>query len=438
MQDFVINGGKKLSGSIAVNTSKNAAVALLAASCLNRGVTTLKGVPQIEEVNRWLEILDSIGMKIEKLTADGRNIKLTPPRKFSLDHINKEAACKTRSVILLLGALAHREKDFDIPQAGGCHLGSRTITPHAHALEQFGIDVSAEKTSFAASRKGALKKPGRFALLESGDTVTENALFAAAQSTGVTEIVMATANYMVQDTCFFLQKCGVRIDGIGTTTLTVHGVGKIDADVTYDISEDPIEAMFFISLAVATKSKLKITRCPIEFIELELTKLKAMGLEFSCSKKYKAKNRKTQLIDLTIESSKITALPDKIEARPFPGLNIDNLPFFAVIAGAAKGTTLIHDWVYENRAIYLQELKKLGAKVNLLDPHRITIEGPVKWKSRTMTCPPALRPGAVFLVAMLAAKGASRLKNVYMINRGYENLAPRLRSIGADIVVEES
>ena len=118
---------------------------------------------------------------------------------------------------------------------------------------------------------------------------------------------------------------------------------------------------------------------------------------------------------------------------PFPGLNIDNLPFFAVIAATATGTTLMHDWVYENRAIYLTELNKLGGQVKLLDPHRVLIEGPTRWRAAEMVCPPALRPAVVILIAMLAAKGTSVLRNVYVINRGYEDLAERLNSLGAQI-----
>lgn len=433
MQDFVIRGGKKLSGSISVNTSKNAAVALLAASCLNRGITTLRGVPDIEEVNRWLEILESIGVRI---TRTGKNIRLEPPKKFPLAQMNKKAAMKTRSVILLLGALTGHNKEFAIPQQGGCRLGTRTVTPHMHALAKFGVTIKARGHDFFVSREVPLKSPGRFALYESGDTVIENALFVAAQTKGITEIRMATANYMVQDVCFFLQKCGVKIEGIGTTTLKVHGVGIVKQDVTYDISEDPIEAMFFISLAIATKSTLLIKRCPIDFIELELTKLEAMGLVFSTQKSYKAKNGKTDLVDLQVQPSRLKALPDKIEARPFPGLNIDNLPFFGVIAAVAHGSTLIHDWVYENRAVYLMELKRLGVKAKLLDPHRIVIDGPTTFKPVSMACPPALRPGAVLLVAMLAARGTSRLKDIYMINRGYENLAQRLQAIGANIQID--
>ncbi len=434
MQNFVIQGGKKLSGTITVNTSKNAAVALLAASVMNHGTTRLKNMPHIEEVNRWVEVLESVGMDMQ---WKGRDLTITPPKEIDINAIDRNAAGKTRSVILLCGALAGSLKEFALPQVGGCRLGARSIGPHAQAIESFGVTLKARAHSLDIARKGALKSPGRFALSESGDTVTENALFVAAQTKGVTEIRFASANYMVQDVCYFLKACGVKIEGIGTTTLRVHGIGIINKDVTYTLSEDPIEAMFFIAVAIATGSSFTIARCPYDFIELELTKLRMMGLEYKMGDFYKAHNKATTLVDITIEKSRLKALPDKIEERPFPGINMDNLPFFAVIAAKARGTTLLHDWAYENRAIYFTELSKLGANVKLLDQHRVEVTGPTKLSSAKMSCPPALRPGAVLLVAMLGARGESVLKDVYMINRGYENLAQRLQSIGASIEMKE-
>ena len=271
-------------------------------------------------------------------------------------------------------------------------------------------------------------------LYELGDTVTENILLAAAQIKEKTIINLASANYMVQDVCFFLEKLGVKIKGIGTSRLEIEGNPNINQKVEYEISEDPIEAMFFLSLAATTNSNLTIKHCPIEFLELELLKLEKMGLKFEVSAEYFSRNKKTRLVDVKTFSSKLTALEEKIHPLPSSsGVNIDNLPFFVPVAVVAKGKTLIHDWVYENRAIYFIELNKLGAKISLMDPHRVYIEGPCKLKAADVMCPPALRPSAIILVAMIAAKGKSVLKGVYAINRGYENLEERLRSIGVDI-----
>jgi UDP-N-acetylglucosamine 1-carboxyvinyltransferase len=168
-------------------------------------------------------------------------------------------------------------------------------------------------------------------------------------------------------------------------------------------------------------------------MEIELAVLGQMGQQLVVSDEYVARNGRTRLVDVTTKPSRLTAAKDKIHPMPFPGLNIDNLPFFAVIAGCAKGQTMIHDWVYENRAIYLTELNKLGGQVQLLDPHRIYINGPTKWRAAEVGCPPALRPAACILLAMLAARGISELRNIYVIERGYEDLAERLNTIGAKI-----
>jgi UDP-N-acetylglucosamine 1-carboxyvinyltransferase len=258
---------------------------------------------------------------------------------------------------------------------------------------------------------------------------------AAALNDGVTVIRNASPNYMVQDLCFYLEKLGVKIEGIGTTTLTVHGLRDINKNVEYAPAEDPIEAMSFIAAAIVTKSEITIERAPIEFLEIDLKFLENMGFEYELSDEYTALNGKTRLVDITTKVSNLKASIDKIHPMPFPGLNIDNLPFFALIAATAKGRTLIHDWVYENRAIYLTELTKLNANVQLVDPHRIYVEGPTKWKPAEIVTPPALRPAVVILLAMLAAPGVSTLRNVYSINRGYEDLARRLNSIGAKITV---
>ena len=422
-----IEGGNKLSGTVVTKTSKNGAMGIISASLLNKGKTLLKNVPKIEEVYRMVEVLESIGVSI-KWIDDDLEIEA---KKIDLKKIDKESAEKTRSIIMLIGSLSHFFKKFSLPQSGGCKLGARTVTPHFFALENFGIDIITKSKSYEITANKL--KPAEFALYESGDTVTENAIMAAALIPGKTVIKFASANYMVQDLCFFLEELGVKIDGIGTTTVTIHGISEINKNITYCLAEDPIDSMFFIATAILTNSSIKIERCPIDFLEIELLKLKKMGFKYKLSKVYKALNGKTNLVDITTLPSKLTALTDKIEARPFPGLNIDNLPFFAVIATQAVGQTLIHDWVYEKRAIHYKELDKLGADTILADPHRFYVEGKTELRPTEIICPPALRPAAIILIGMLSAKGKSILRNVYSINRGYEDIVKRLNSLGAKI-----
>ena len=437
-QNFRIMGGKELSGEITVNTSKNAAVGLLCASLLNGGRTVLKRVARIEEVFRIIEVLESIGVKCHWQNRH-RDLEIISPRELKLDEMDIEAARKTRSIIMFLGPLLHRYGRFRIPYAGGCSLGTRTVEPHLKALESFGLKVDAECNSgfyeVEVDQKVLRDKTDRYIVLtERGDTVTENVLMAAAMTPGKTTLVGASSNYMVQDMCFFLEKMGAKISGVGTTRLTIQGRSFFDNDVDYCISEDPIEAMSFIAVALVTNSEITLMRAPIEFLEIELEVLKNMNAKFEMSEEYYSANGRTRLVDLTIKKSELVAPVDKIHPMPFPGLNIDNLPFFSVIAAVAEGRTLIHDWVFENRAVYITELANLNVKVELLDAHRVYIEGPTNWRPAELVAPQALRPAVVVLIGMLAAPGKSILRNVYPINRGYQDFAARLRHLGADIV----
>jgi len=190
--------------------------------------------------------------------------------------------------------------------------------------------------------------------------------------------------------------------------------------------------MTFLAAAIVTGSHLTVKNCPMDFLDLELCKLEKMGQKLQIKN---LKNGLFRMADIEVWPSKLKALPDKIYGRPFPGLNIDNLPLFVPILAKAKGRTLVHDWAYENRAVYNLELQKLGAKITLLDLHRTWVEGPTNFKPNEVVCPSALRPAVNVLLAMLAAKGKSVLRNTYPIDRGYENLYAVLNQAGADIQI---
>jgi UDP-N-acetylglucosamine 1-carboxyvinyltransferase len=429
-----IDGGHELKGEITLKTSKNAAVGLLCASLLNHGVTRFERVPKIEEVFRIIETLESIGVSVK--WYDGNNLEIRRPEQLDMTNINAESARKTRTVLMFMGPLIHEFSEFKIPYAGGCKLGERIVEPHIFALEQFGVSVSAKKGFYNISVD---KHPaGRIVMYETSDTATENVLFAAARTPEQTNIEFASANYAVQDVCFYLQLLGVQIENVGNTKLRVRGIPYIKKHVTYALAEDPVEAMLFTAAAICTNSSITIRRVPIEFMELELLKLKKMGLRFETGERYKAKNEQTDLVDLVIHKhdGKLKALPHKLHPNVFPaGINADNLPYFVPICTVVRGTSLIHDWMYENRAIYYTELTKIGAQIDLADPYRLYIHGPSQFTAADLTCPPALRPASLLLVGMLAAKGRSMLRDIYTINRGYEDLAERLNSLGAQITV---
>ncbi|MBT3817451.1 MAG: UDP-N-acetylglucosamine 1-carboxyvinyltransferase [Candidatus Magasanikbacteria bacterium] len=434
MAKFIINGGKKLSGKIFVSPAKNAAMGILCASVMVRGKITLHNMPQIQEVDRMLELFASIG--VSHRWQANNILEIDSSKQLRLANMDEAAAQKVRSSLMLLGALSTQVKKYKLYKSGGCKLGERTVRPHLYALNKFGVSVESKQRYYEVKNKNITSVPD-LVMYESGDTPTENAIMAAVLASGKTVIKFASSNYMVQDLCYFLQAAGAKITGIGTTTLTITGVKKLKS-VEYHIMPDPIVAMTWLSLGITTKSAITVKECPLDFLELELEKLAVMGQKFELKKKRKSASGNFTVVDIVLTPSALTALPDKIYGRPFPGLNIDNLPFFIPILTQAKGRTLVHDWVYENRAIYYLELQKLGAKIFLVDPHRVFVEGKTTLCPNELMCPSAIRPAMAVLIAMIAAKGESVLRNCYTIERGYEHVVEYLQAVGVDIQRIES
>ncbi len=430
MSYLIINGGKKLKGTVDTQSAKNSAVALLCAAVMIKGKTTLSDMPQIQEVSRIIELLQSIGVKTRWVKDN--ILEVDASWELKMNKIDVNASEKTRASIFFWGALASRVKSYKLPKSGGCHLGERTVRPHWYALEKLGVKVKSTDSNYIV--KNSALKGACIVMYESGDTTTENVIMAAVLAQGKTTIKMASANYQVQDLCYFLIKAGAKIKGVGTTTLEIEGVSALQS-VDYPVMPDPIVAMTFISVAITTASNLTIKNCPLEFLELELCKLDVMGQKYKIKNERLSKNGHFKIVDIEIVPSKLMALPDKIYGRPFPGLNIDNLPLFIPILTQAQGRTLVHDWAFENRAVYALELQKLGADVTLLDSHRLWVEGPTKFAATELMSPPALRPAVNVLICMLAASGKSILRNTYVIDRGYENLYSVLNSVGADIKI---
>ena len=431
MSYLLIEGGKKLHGEIKNQTAKNSAVAILCATAMIKGKTVLSEVPEIEEVYRIIELLKSIGIKVKKIALG--KYEFDSRYTLTLEKIDKNASEKTRSSLLLLGALANREKKYKLYKSGGCKLGERTIRPHLYALEKIGVFAKSKEYFYEVENRNL--KGVDIVMYESGDTATENAIMAAVLAKGKTTIKMASANYMVQDLCYFLTKAGAKIKGIGTTTLEIQGVKKLKEVKDYSIMPDPIVAMTYLAAAIITDSRLIVKNCPLDFLELELCKLERAGQKYYFKKKYLSKNGKFHIVDIEIVPSKLVALPDKVECRPFPGLNIDNLPLFVAILAKARGRTLIHDWPYENRAVSYLELQKIGANLTLLDPHRVWVEGPTKFTANEAVCPSILRVAVILFLGMMAGRGRSVLRNTYMIERGYETFYETFNKVGAQIKV---
>lgn len=429
MAYYKIDGGYSLSGKIPVTSGKNSPIALLLSTLLIVGKSSFSNMSKVDEVVKLLKLLETIGVKVEWKSENVLEVDTTGP--LHMDKIDKKLCSAMRISLLFFGALAAREKQYKVYKSGGCKLGARSIKPHTLALEHFGIQVESKSQYYDVKTKDL--HSAYVVMYESGDTTTENAVMAAVLAPGKTTIKMASANYQIQDLCHFLLKAGAKIKGVGTTTLEITGVKALKPVKNYEFIPDPVDAMAWIALAVTTKSELTVQNCPLEFLELELEKLRVMGQKFQLLNERYMGTGKFRVADVKIIPSTLTALPDKVYGRPFPGLNIDSLPFFVPIATQASGQTLVHDWAYENRALYGLEFQKFGAKVILMDPHRLLVQGPTKLVAGESVCPPAIRPGMAILIAMIAANGKSILRNVSPIERAYDKLIERLQSVGVHI-----
>ena len=259
MSYLIIQGNKKLHGEILNQSAKNSAVALLCASVMIRGQTTLTEVPHIEEVERIIELLTSIGVKIKRIGP--KELAIDATADLDMEKINRPAAEAVRSSILLWGALAAREKEYKLYKSGGCRLGNRTVRPHWYALDKFGIKVESKENFYLV--KSESWRAAKVVMYEYGDTTTENTIMAAALAPGKSTIKMASANYMVQDLCYFLRAAGAKIKGIGTTTLEIEGVSELAPVKNYPIMPDPIVAMTYLSAGIVTGSEITVQNCPL-------------------------------------------------------------------------------------------------------------------------------------------------------------------------------
>lgn len=439
---WLVNGGHPLSGTVTTNGSKNSALAILSSSLLTSEPVTLTNVPRISDVEDMVAILHSIGC--QTIWEGNNTIRLQRPPILDVEALDEQAAKRTRAVVLLIAGFALDHAVFDLPHPGGCSLGDRSLDPHIDVLAQIGLHVNQQNNSLRVSRMEVVDFETTVTLVESGDTVTENAILAAvACGRGVVRICNASCNYMVQDLCSFLQRMSdVSIEGIGSPQLTVrHCDSRTPGPTTYPILEDPIEAFFFVAAAVVTRGSLRILRVPVAFLSLELRLLQKMGLDMQHGSHYASASGVTMLCDLEVsaEGHSLEAPALKIHPNIYPyGVNVDSLPAFGPIVAVSEGRTLLHDWMYDERASYFALLEDFGVEVELLDAHRAYIVGPAELTAANSRLPPALRPASMVLLAALAAPGTSRLDNVAVLNRGYEDIVTKLRDVKARIEIQHA
>lgn len=415
MATFTITGGKRLQGSLPVYGSKNAALPLLAASLLTSEPVTFKNIPDILDMKRMLEIVQSLGTKVEYRLNSLRLQSATLHRQ----QISSADVGRLRGSILLLGALLGRHRQVVLPRPGGDIIGARPIDTHLDGLRQLGAIIKEEKDLVVID--GRKMKASRVILREFSVTATENVMLVSALLPGKTTILTAAAEPHVMALGKLLNRMGAKVTGAGTHTITVHGVRRLHG-TTFTNIPDMLEAGFFILLAAATRSDVTIEQVPLEDLSLFLKKLDEIGINYRVDAK-----RRT----IRIRPSHLKGF--KMQSLPHPGIATDLQAPFSVVATQASGSSLIHDPLYEGRLRHINELQRMGASAVICDPHRVIINGPTALYGQTI---PSLdiRSGATLLIAGLVAEGQTTIEQAEVLDRGYAELAERLRAIGANIV----
>lgn len=411
---FVIQGGKKLNGEIEVRGSKNSAGPALIACLLTQDECIIDNVPFIEDIENILEILESMGVEVEKIGDEKVKIKAETVDPLKMDF---EKVSKTRISVLFFGALLSRVKDFKMPPPGGDRIGLRPISVQLRALEKLGAKIEKKDNVYEVSCD---KLKGKEIVLEEFSvTATESIMLAAVLAEGKTIIKGAAAEPHVQDLGEMLINMGAKIEGLGNHTIIIEGVEKLHG-CTHNVIPDPIEAGTFIVIGALIGNKVKITGVDLSHLDLFLAKLEEMGVDMEKGEDYV----------LVSHSPKLKAT--KVQALPYPGFPTDLLPIIIPLLLSAEGKSLVHDPLYENRFNYIQELKKMGADIEMVDPHRTFVFGPTKLSGAKIDSWD-IRAGACLVIAALAAEGKTTIDNVFQIDRGYEKIEERLRKIGADI-----
>jgi UDP-N-acetylglucosamine 1-carboxyvinyltransferase len=430
MSEFHIEGGHKIGGTITAQGNKNEALPVLCAALMNPKGVTIYNVPQIEDIKNLIKILEAVGAKIEML-ADGHSYKITTPN-IKLNELPPELAAGLRGSITLLGPLLSRAKKVFLPRPGGDKIGRRRVDTHLLALAALGAKVEVFNDGYMLV---AEKLVGTAILLdEASVTGTENALMAAACAEGVTLIENAASEPHVQGLCRFLEAQGVKIEGIGSNMLRVHGVGGYEnlKSAEHKVGPDYLEIGSFIAMSAMTGGDLVIQ--DINPIDLRMIKFifERVGIQW----RYQERGGVVDLVmkspySLKIQTDVHGEIP-KIDDAPWPMFPADLISIILTVATQCQGTVLIHEKLFESRLYFTDKLMGMGAKIVLCDPHRAVIIGPSKLYGSRMTSPD-IRAGMALVIAALAAEGTSQIQNIIQVDRGYENIDGRLKTLGAKI-----
>ncbi|OGE91211.1 MAG: UDP-N-acetylglucosamine 1-carboxyvinyltransferase [Candidatus Doudnabacteria bacterium RIFCSPHIGHO2_01_FULL_50_11] len=412
MEKFVIRGGKPLAGSIRIAGSKNAVLPMLAATLLTRDVCTITNVPDILDVRNFLQILKNLGCEV---SIKGGKVQIRAARLVST-RLDSRLGSSMRASVLLLGSLLARSGRVASPYPGGDLIGVRPIDVHVRAFRKLGASVVLRKRGLHIQTS---KLRGAELFAESSVTGTENIVLAATTAAGRTVLKLAAQEPHVVELCRFLVAMGASIQGIGTHTLIIRGARRLRG-ASVRVIPDMLEAGSFAILAAATRSELRLRDVEHSHMDAVYHNLLEMGVPFDRAGSDLILHKPRQLTACTIR----TGL--------YPNLATDLQPPFGVLATQARGTSIIHDWIFEGRLGYLKQLRRMGAKAQILDLHRALIEGPTKLGGATIESLD-IRSGMTMVIAGLVATGKTIIVNTHNIDRGYEHLPERLQAIGADI-----
>ncbi len=412
---FVIKGGNSLEGEIELRGSKNAAGPILAATLLTDEECIIDNLPLVEDILNLIDILKGMGAKTE--WQGERKLKIKAGSCVDPAKMDFEKISKMRISVLLIGSLLPRFKKFKITRPGGDRIGLRPIATHLEALKKLGAEIK-EIDSFYEIKTDKLEGK-EIILKEFSVTATENLMMAAVLSSGKTKIKGAAAEPHIQDLGEMLKKMGAKIEGLGTHTIEIEGREKL-CGVFHKVIPDSIEAGTFILAGALTPGQVKVKNIIYEHLDMFLDKLEEIGVNFK-------KESDAVIVDYSFQLKAV-----RVQALPFPGFPTDLLPPLVPLLTQAEGKSLVHDPLYENRLNYAHELRKMGADIELVDPHRAIVFGKTPLSGQKIESLD-IRAGAALVLAGLLAKGKTIIENIYQIDRGYEKIEERLQKLGADI-----
>ena len=422
MDQFTIEGGHPLRGTITPAGNKNAALPLLAACLLTSEPVVLHNVPNIRDVLAMREIITQLGTTIEEL--DAHTWRLRTPRLLQSD-LSADLCRRIRASILVAGPMLARRGEINLPMPGGDVLGRRRLDTHLLALEGLGAHIDFADGVFNMQADGL---HGKALLLdECSVTATENAVMAATLASGTTTIHNAASEPHVQDLCHFLNVLGARIENIGSNHLVIHGVEALGGG-EYTIGPDYLEVVSFIGAAAVTDGEVRIRNAGVQYLEMIRLAFGKLGVCWE-----------TDGDDILVTAGqKLAVVPDlggaipEIKTNVWPAFPTDLTSIALTVATQAAGTVLFHDWMYSGRMYFTDKLVSMGARIILCDPYRCLVQGPNNLQAEQLETPD-IRAGMAMLLAALCARGQSVIRNIGQIERGYENIDEKLRALGAKI-----